>query len=182
MALKGIRAPSAELVYFDGRPPETWWEAGAFELVRLRASALGRLAEETGRAAATICEAAQPPASTPLFASHLEAAAAALSRADSLAGLVHTHQALVERTRGVREAAPEVLFSRLASALPRPHDGHVLQLLHQAVARIAAGVRFDPGAAALIAPRALNLVTRLCLQQTELLESVLHAEDDHDQN
>ena len=56
-ALEGLRQPSAQTIYFDENRVETWWEAGAFALVRDRIALLVRVSEQLALAEAAVAEA-----------------------------------------------------------------------------------------------------------------------------
>lgn len=176
-AITALRNPSARRLFGVGRQSESWWQAGAFLLVRERAAALVRTCESITDAEEALS--GQVPDSEPLRAvlDTLALAGAAQGRGDALAVLLHARLAIFQRARVGRADVPEDLLERIAGITVPAHEAHVLRLLDEAVRVSASGEVPDAGAAVLLAPRALAIVTRLCLDTPQTLAAVLEEED-----
>lgn len=176
-ALQGLREPSAQTIYIDEQRVETWWEAGAFALVRERAALLVRVSEELARAEAARMGTEAGPAA-PDFLDRLRLASSALGHGDFEAALLHARQALELRAALQVEPVPDDLIERLAADPRLADEAPVLRLLGDAAERLRRGDAFDLGAATIAAPRALAAVGRLCLEAHDILVSALATEND----
>jgi len=176
-AITLLRTPSARRVFGDGRQSESWWQAGAFLLVRERAAALARTCESITDTEEALS--GRLPDKEPLRAvlDSLTLAAAAHGRGDALAALMHTRLAIFQRAGESRAVVPEDLLERIARTTVPAHEAHVLRLLDEAVRSTTSGAAPDSGAAVLLAPRALAIVTRLCLDTPQTLAAALEGED-----
>jgi hypothetical protein len=173
-ALQGLRHPSpAALDPRTGQATQTWWESGAFALVRARARHLARVtlallnAEHAAISAAT-GEAASvpgqvsPPAQPPPWWAHLQLGAEALRRGDIEATLLHAHLSLIARF-----ADASSLTDAVAAPFGDEAEGEAAKLLvaklEEAIQRLAAGAGVDLGVTVPLAHALLPLIERLLL-------------------
>jgi hypothetical protein len=175
-AIQAMRAPSAQTIHFDEQRVETWWEAGSFSLVRDRVALLVRISEQAGRAEAVVAGGSIELASPPTFFDRLRLASGALSHGDVEAALIHARHALRLRAALEVDAVPTDLLQRLASDSRLSDEAHLLRLLDEAATRIAAGEPLDVAATILIAPRALAVVGRLCLETSQIIIEAVEGE------
>jgi hypothetical protein len=172
-ALEAMRAPSARRVHLPSGQTETWWEAGAFDLIRTRAQTLLRIVAAADAAEDALLgktDAARP--TRPLF-ERLELLRGAIDRGDVEAALVHADRALRLRAELAGDAAPADLLQRLATDPRLGDEGVLLELLDEAVRRIHVRRELDLGAAAVIAAPAARLVASLCLERPEIIADAL---------
>jgi hypothetical protein len=174
-ALEAMRAPSAQTIYLDEQRVETWWEAGAFALVRDRVGLLVRVSEQAALAEAAVMNTSFDSA-PPAFFDRLRLAAKALEHGDVEAALVHARLALPLRAALECDSVPDDLLERLANDPRLVDDAPLLRLLEQAATKLAAGEALDIGTATLVAPRALAVVGRLCLETPQIIGEVLRGE------
>lgn len=186
-AMNGLFEPSAQQVIIDDddQPTETsWWEAGAFELVRKRAGALIRVSQEL--------EAAENQATGQPSSEHASAWLDRLGRArqaidygDAEAGLLHLGLALRESAAQASgqpiENLPGEFLTRLMN-LPqsleaRPH----LELMSEVERRLLTGRPPGQGLLQPLAFLAFDPVWRLCHALTsEMVEEARELDLDAD--
>lgn len=173
-ALQGLRHPSrAALDPRTGQLTQTWWDSGAFALVRTRAQHLVRVtlallnAEHAAIAtaageAATAPEQVPHPAQPPPWWAHLHLSAEALGRGDIEATLLHAHLALTARFTDVPSLADAV-----AAPFGEEAEGEAARTLvaklEEAIARLAEGSGVDLGVTVPLAHALLPLIQRLLL-------------------
>jgi hypothetical protein len=179
-ALEAIRAPSAQTIYVDEKRVETWWEAGAFALVRDRVDLLVRVSEQAALAEAAVMNVSLDSTAPSAFFDRLRLAADALGHGDVEATLVHARLALHLRAGLEVDVVPNDLLERLANDPRLAGDAPLLRLLEQAGTKLAAGEALDIGAAVLIAARALAVVGGLCLETPQIIGEVLRGESGRD--
>jgi hypothetical protein len=170
-ALEGLRHPTrAALDLGTGQVTETWWDSGAFALVRTRARHLARVtltlldAERAAIAAATdtatAAEQAEPRAETPSWLAYLQLGTEALRRGDAEAALLHAHLSLTARF------AAASLTDTVAASFGNEAEGEVAKALvaklEGAIGRLAAG-GVDLGISVPLAHALLPLAERLLL-------------------
>ncbi len=172
-ALEAMRSPSAQTIYIDEQRIETWWEAGAFALVRARARLLARVSEQAAIAEAAVLGAPKEPTASEGFFDRLRLAGDALEHADVEAALVHARLALLQRAAADVNEAPTDLLQRIADDPRLGDEAPLLRLLDEAALKIAGGEALDIGAAVVIAPRALALVGRLCLETPDIIANAV---------
>jgi hypothetical protein len=177
-ALKAISAPSAHVIHVHEQRVESWWEAGAFALIRDCADLLLRVSEQVA-SAAELTGTSVTPTPPPAFVGRLQLASAALRHGDIEAVLMHARLALRLRAAVEHDVVPDDLLARLTQDGRLADDATVLRLLDQAASRLAAGEELDIGAAMLLAPRALAVVHRLCLQTPQIILSALEKGSGH---
>ncbi len=170
-ALEAMRQPSAHEIKLGSGEVESWWEAGAFALVRARLRLLLRVSEEGG-AAEGVFTGAPAPAPAPPFFDRLRLASDALSAGDIDGCLVQTALALNLRA-ALEGDAPDDLLARLAADERVGVERVLLPRLQEAAATLADGRPLELGAAVLLAPRLLMVVGRLCLETPELLREAV---------
>jgi hypothetical protein len=175
VALQGLRQPSrAALDPRTGQLTQTWWDSGAFALVRTRAQHLVRVtlallnAEHAAIVVAAAGEAAtapeqvSPPAQPPPWWTHLHLSAEALDRGDIEATLLHVHLALIARFTEVPSLADAV-----AAPFGEEAEGEAARTLvaklEEAIARLAEGSGVDLGVTVPLAHALLPLIQRLLL-------------------
>jgi hypothetical protein len=178
-ALKAISAPSAHVIHVHKQRVESWWEAGAFALIRDCADLLLRVSEQVASAEAELTGTSVTPTPPPAFVGRLQLASAALRHGDIEAVLMHARLALRLRAAVEHDVVPDDLLARLTQDGRLADDATVLRLLDQAASRLAAGEELDIGAAMLLAPRALAVVHRLCLQTPQIILSALEKGSGH---
>jgi hypothetical protein len=173
-ALQGLRHPStAALDPRTGQATHTWWDSGAFALVRVRARHLARvtlgllnaehaaIAAATGQAA-TVPGQVSPPAQPQPWWAHLQLGAEALRRGDIEAVLLHTHLALAARF-----ADASSLIDAVAAPFGDEAEGEAAKTLvvklEEAIQRLAEGAGADLGVTVPLANALLPLIERLLL-------------------
>jgi hypothetical protein len=173
-ALQGLRHPSrAALDPRTGQLTQTWWDSGAFALVRTRAQHLVRVtlallnAEHAaiataGGEAATAPEQVPHPAQPPPWWAHLHLSAEALGRGDIEATLLHAHLALTARFTDVPSLADAVAAPFGEEAEDEAAKTLVAKL-DEAIARLAEGSGVDLGVTVPLAHALLPLIQRLLL-------------------
>jgi hypothetical protein len=166
-----VRNPAARRVDLGTGESESWWVAGAFDLLRARIRHLVRVSAAVERAVANPDTPGGPPGLADVD-HRLRLASRALSAGDPEASLLHVRLALHERVAVLVGDAPPDLLERLESAMPREDQVTVLRLLREAVTAEAAGRPLDIGVVALLAPRVLKLVAELCFYRPEILAQV----------
>lgn len=178
-AVEAMRRPSAQEITLATGEVESWWESGAFSLVRARLRLLIRVCEEAA-AAESVLTATSPGEVPPAFFDRLRLASDALSGGDIDACLIQT--ALALRLRAALEGEPPAdLLARLAADERVGPERVLLPLLEEALVGLVGGSGVDLGAALLIAPRLLGLVGRLCMESPELIrEAVVDAGESND--
>ena len=172
-AIKAMREPSVHRVYGDQRRMESWWEAGAFMLVRERTALLVRLAEHLEAAEAQVTGESTNVVSTPAFVDHLRMAWKALGLGQIEASLLYARMALYLRARLESDGVPADLLERLSDASGLADEASLLRLLDEAVRKLAAGEAPDLGASMLVASRVVVVVERICLRQPQVLAAAL---------
>ncbi len=167
-----MQEPSAQRIDLETGRSESWWEAGAFSLVRSRAQLLSRVVEAASCAEARMCKGeAEEPSSDSLAFDRLLLARGALDRGDPEGALIHTIVAMRVRF-GLDHAELVEVLTRLASNLAEAgEEASVLRLLAEAAEALGKGRPLDIGAAVLVAPRAFRTIGRLCLQAPEVVEA-----------
>jgi hypothetical protein len=172
-ALQAMRTPSGQSIELPSGTVETWWEAGAFDLVRTRAHALLRVIAAVDAAEDALLGKEDASAQGRAMFERLELLREALSRGDHEAALLHGHRALVLRAGVERRPVSDDLLARLAGD-ERLGDARVLlRLLDESVARIRDARPLDSGAVAVIAAPAARLVASLCLERPEIVRNAL---------
>jgi len=177
-ALKGLRAPSAHRMTLATGEVESWWEAGAFELVRARVRLLARVSAAASGAEAALHDSSAAGRRDPDFFGRLQLAGQALSQGDPESALVHGFAALRERAALATDAVPGDLLDRLAADPRLVIEAPLLTMVREAAATLGSGEGLDIGAAVLVAPRALALLGRLCVQEPQILEGALRTVGD----
>jgi hypothetical protein len=175
-ALKGLQAPSAHRMTLATGEVESWWEAGAFELVRARVRLLARVSAAASAAEAALLERSAGDKQQRDFFERLQLATEALSHGDPEGALVHGFAALRQRAALGTDPVPDDLLDRLAADPRLAAEAPLLGLLHEAAATLGSGLGLDIGAAVLVAPRALALLGRLCLLEPHILEEAANRE------
>jgi hypothetical protein len=171
--LQGLQHPSrAALDLRTGQVTETWWDSGAFALVRAQARHLGRVtlallnAEQgaiTATADATTApEQAERQAEPPSWLAHLQLGAEALRRGDAEAALLHAYLSLTARF-----ADAESLTDAVAASFGEAAEGEaakaIVAKLEEAIGRLAGGTDVDLGVTVPLAHALLPLVEGLLL-------------------
>lgn len=179
-ALEAMRAPSAHTIKLDTGEVESWWESGAFALVRARVRLLVRVSEEAAAAEVALIG-GEAPATAPAFFDRLRLASDALGAGDVDGALLHAAIAL--RLRAAQEVddvdqLPDDLYARLASDDRLAQEGVLLLRLEEAVATLGVRRPLDIGAAVLLAPRVIELVARLCLEMPEVIRDAVGGKHD----
>lgn len=173
-ALEALRRPSAQTVMLATGETKSWWEAGAFDLVRVCARQLLHVTEAAGHAQRDITG---PPGADETVAGELfdrlRLASQAVGRGDSEAALSHCLVALRQRSAGETPEVPDDLPHHLAAHIQNTTHSALLLRLGEASAALQRGEALDIGAVTLIAPRVLALTGFLCVEQPELLRQAL---------
>ena len=177
-ALHGLRQPSAGTIYVDENRVETWWEAGAFALVRERAELLVRVSEELANAEAAVLGRTTDTTPSSALLSRLSLARDALGRGDVEATLLHSRIALALCAGVEVDVLPADFVAQLANDARLAAEAPLLRLLDRAAEKLAAGEELDLGAAMVTAPRALAVVGRICLEMPGVLGDVLARDND----
>jgi hypothetical protein len=183
VAVEAMRAPSAHRVTLATGATESWWEAGAFALVRARLRLLVRVSEAAAAAESQVMKQAvseedgAPQDGPHDFFDRLRFAGEALGNGDPEAALVHGLIALRLRVELEGVELPDDLLERLADDVRLGDEAPLLRLLAEAAATLGAGRALDVGAAVLVVPRALGLIGRLCLEMPEILLAARRVEE-----
>jgi hypothetical protein len=175
-AIQGLAAPSAVEITISelGEARESWWEAGAFDLVRRRADYLRRVSGAAGRAETAIHGRQTDDDGWRVF-DRLRLASEAMSRGDPEAALLHCGLALAASIQQHAPSAHEPL-ANLAARIEDARAAALLAQLEVALAKLARHDDLDVGAAALLAPRVLALTGHLCFERPDELRRVLNDE------
>ncbi|MEU8178803.1 hypothetical protein AB0C14_38565 [Microbispora hainanensis] len=177
-ALQGIRHPSGQRITLPDNSIETWWESGAFLLIRLRAEHLVRIVEELRSAHATLTQAGDLGSNVPYFLDHLKLAYQALQRGDAEASLLHSNIALRSRCQLETNDLPNRLLEHLAVQPQLAAHKSLLLKFQAAVGQLANGFRLDAGAVLLVAQAVHSLVAELCFVRPGLLHDIYGGGDD----
>jgi hypothetical protein len=173
-ALQGLQQPSrTALDPRTGQTTETWWDSGAFALVRARARHLARVtlallnAEHAAIAAAASDEAtvpgqAHPQAEPPPWWPHLRLGAEALGRGDVEATLLHAHLSLTARF-GDTAFLPDAVAAPFGEKAESEAAQALVAKLEEAIEQLAVGAGVDLGVAVPLAHALLPLVEHLLL-------------------
>lgn len=160
-AVVAMREPSARRTFSKGRAAETetWWEAGAFSLVRERAAHLLRVSRNT----AALLDAAPEARSRSMATAfdQMRLATIAYGRGDMEASVMHVRLALFHCAAAERDDVPDDLLERLARYVPRADHANALRLVEVAAQRTAKGVLPEVAVTALVAPLALSVLGEL---------------------
>lgn len=177
-AVEAMRTPSAHRVTLATGATESWWEAGAFALVRARLRLLVRVSDAAAAAESRVMkqEVSEQDNAHDFF-DRLRLAGEAVGNGDPEAALVHGLIALRLRVELEGVEPPGDLLERLANDVRLGDEATLLRLLAEAAATLGAGRALDVGAAVLVVPRALVLIGRLCLETPEILLAALQAEE-----
>lgn len=179
-AVKAMREPSGRTIFFDGRPAETWWEAGAFDLVRMRAEQLVRASAQTVMSL-DVSQVAAPQSDLVVkVVDRLTLAANAFRRGDVEATLLHSRIAILLRARIDCDVVPCDLFSKLASDPRLRAYSNTLKLLDRSVELLASGVVPNASAVTLIAPQAISAAQHICLFDPQIIIDILRVGDADD--
>jgi hypothetical protein len=177
-ALEGIRRPSGQRITLPDNSVETWWESGAFLLIRLRAEHLVRVVEELRLAHAALSQAGDVGSKAPHFLDHLKLAYRALQHGDPEASLLHSSIALRSRCQLEGGDMPNCLLEHLAAQPQLATYRSLLLKFQGAVERLANGFPLDLGAVSLIAQAAYDLVVQLCFARPSILHAIFGGSDD----
>lgn len=175
-AIQAIREPSAHRFSIADGETESWWEAGAFALARLRLSQLVRTSDASEAAEAAMLGKAIDSEPARGFFDRLRLAGEALGRGDPEGSLLHALVALRLRAAIEVTQVPDDLIDRLGRHERLQDTAPLLGLLRDAARSLGEGEALDLGAAVLIAPRALELVGRICVEEPHLLLDVLQSD------
>jgi hypothetical protein len=160
-AVVAMREPSARRTFSKGHAAETetWWEAGAFSLVRERAAHLLRVSRNTG----AIVDGDPEPRSRSMATTfdQMRLATIAYGRGDMEACVMHVRLALFHRAAAERDDVPDDLLERLAHYVQRADHANALRLLEVAAQRTAKGEVPEVAVTALVAPLALSVLGEL---------------------
>ncbi|WP_194893511.1 hypothetical protein [Catenulispora pinisilvae] len=159
-ALTAMREPSGRRFFFDGRAAETWWEAGAFSLVRECATHLTRMSRNTSGLVGGASTQSSALAMAAMF-DEMNSANSAYGRGDVEATVMHARLALFQRAAAAQDSVPGDLLERLARNMPRGDHANAMRLLEAAAQRTAAGSLPDIAVTALLAPLALSALGEL---------------------
>ncbi|MEX2375854.1 MAG: hypothetical protein WD942_09780 [Dehalococcoidia bacterium] len=170
---KGISSPSARRIDLLTGESESWWEAGAFELLRSRVRLLVRVSEAAAGAEARAMQRELPGEGKGTLLDRLRLAGDALAHGDPEGALIHGLVALHLRVALDAREAPDDLLERLGSDARLEGEAPLLRLLSKAAATLSRGQELDIGAAVLLAPRVLQLIANLCLERPEILRDAL---------
>jgi hypothetical protein len=164
-ALNAMRAPSAQKIAIPSGAVETWWEAGAFGMLRARARLLVQISMQVSLAADAITgkshgedERFRQPFDT------LMAARESLSHGDAIGAVSHARRAIMERASLIAPDIPTDLIERLASDARLVNDAPVLNLMQETASRIFRGENVDISIATIIASHAINIAGKLCFE------------------
>jgi hypothetical protein len=177
-AVKGLQAPSAHRITLSTGHVESWWEAGAFDLVRARVRLLARVSVAASSAEAVLQGRSAVDSRALDFFDQLRLASEALSHGDPEGALVHGFAALRQRAALAAGPVPDDLLDRLASDPRLATEAPLLRLMREAAATLGSGEGLDVGASVLVAPRALALLGRLRLEEPQILEEALRIDAD----
>jgi hypothetical protein len=170
-ALNAMRAPSAKRISFPSGVEESWWEAGAFAMLRARARLLVQVAEQARLAAQAIAGENKGDHNSPakVFNS-LFLARESLSYGDALSAVLHARLAIMERAVLIDPALPADLLRRLSSDARLADEAPVLLLMQETSDRIHRGL--IPGVAVplVIAQRSIQLAQKICLEQPVFIQ------------
>jgi hypothetical protein len=183
--LEGLTEPRSP--FGVGGPDElTWWEAGAFALIRLRASELGRVNAQL-LAVERLLDGSPAPRSeaalslTGPWRGRLTLADEAVMRGDPEAAVVHMRLALRERAAQLAglsfDEVPGDLEERLADDLELADMSAGLRLLAQVGRRLEEHRPASLGFALPVAELMLKPLTRLCLSLSGALIRATRGED-----
>jgi hypothetical protein len=160
-AVVAMREPSARRIFSKGHAAETetWWEAGAFSLVRERAAHLLRVSRNTG----AIVDGDLAPRSRSMATTfdQMRLATIAYGRGDMEACVMHVRLAIFHRAAAERDDVPDDLLERLAQYVQRADHSNALRLLEVAAQRTAKGEVPEVAVTALLAPLALSVLGEL---------------------
>jgi hypothetical protein len=177
-AVEAMRAPSAHRVTLATGVTESWWEAGAFALVRARLRLLVRVSEAAAAAESRVMkQEVDEEDSAHDFFDRLRLAGEAFGNGDPEGALVHGLVALRLRVELEGVELPGDLLERLANDGRLGDEAPLLRLLADGAATLGAGRALDVGAAVLVVPRALGLINRICLETPEILLAALQGEE-----
>jgi hypothetical protein len=172
-AIRTMREPSTRRVYFDQQPPESWWEAGSFVLVRDRVGLLVRVSEQLARIETEVAGGSTRVGRQSHCIDRLRQAALALRHSDVEAALVHTWFALRSRVLLDYDTVPANVLGHLADDPRLVKKAPILRLFDGATTRIASGEEIDIDVAVLVAPHALSVITYLCLDAPDILSAAV---------
>lgn len=175
-AIQALASPSAAEVTATGQR-RTWWEAGAFDLVRRRVEYLRRVSEAAGRAESDVVgRGADDEDTLGHVLDRLRLASDAVSRGDPEAALIHCSLALSERIEQEGGSSPPDPIAHLAACIDDERAAALLTQLGVAVSTLDRGESLEIGAAALLAPRVLELAGCLCFERPDELRRALTEE------
>jgi hypothetical protein len=181
-ALQPMRSPSGRRISFPSGEVETWWEAGAFELLRSCARLLANLSDQTMAAASAVTGSPAFSPSVGSFMEPLRQASNALLRGDVVGALVHAQLAIIERAAFDSSTVPEDLMDRLAEDARLASSVPILALLKEAILKISHGKRVDTGVATLLSAPAINLAQHLCLREPQIIRTALGLTGENGEN
>ena len=176
-ALAALRAPSGRMLNSSTGAVQTWWEAGAFAMLRARARLLAQTSLETGHGTAGATGEA-PPRRDPLRMSldSLMLASEALSYGDAAGAVLHAHLAIIDRGRAVRGSVPEDYVDRLMADPRLRREAPILGVMEEFVRRFAKG-ESHTNIATLIAPVGIDIASRLCYREPDIINTALAERD-----
>jgi len=169
-AVNAMRAPSAQKISMPSGAVETWWEAGAFGMLRARALLLVQISIQVALAADAITGKSQgdSQAFRRLFDTLL-AARECWSHGDPIGAVTHARRVIMERAALTVPDVPPDLIERLASDARLADDAAVLRLMQETAFRIFRGADVDVSITTIIAPRAINTAYKLCFEMPAVI-------------
>jgi hypothetical protein len=178
-ALKAMRAPSARKIDLRTGVHETWWESGAFEMLRDRALLLARISDHSKLAAAAVAgDGEREKISYRLPYDTLRAAGKALSHGDVFGAVINARLSIMQRARLTTSDVPTDFIQCLAANPQLNRESEILNLMEQTAQKIQLGEHVDIGVATLLAPHAIAIAQQLYMTGAEVIRLTLDAKQD----
>lgn len=190
-ALNAMRSPSAYQVDLHTGIKQTWWEAGAFAMLRDRANLLTRLAIITSEAAKSMID-GNPTfrrATVRSIFDTLRSAGDALSHGNAIGAIFLARLAMIERAAvdlswsdtGANKI-PQDLPERLAADSRLAAEAPLIRIIEDMLKRFVDLEDVDIALAVLVAPHAIRLAERLCFREPTIIDAVLRATESAGRN